>query len=257
MLRKFFAIFGADWGKFKLTLMGWMWFLKDFLKFRSENNNHSERWQIKILPILFDKADSAGDVTNQYFHQDLYVAQKIYKERPQNHLDIGSRLDGFVAHLATFMTVDVLDIRPIKSQIKNVNFVQCDLMSNHEVKKKYHSISCLHAIEHFGLGRYGDSVNVDGHIKGLKKISEYLACDGVLYFSVPIGPQQVCFNAHRIFSIKYILNWLDKDFEILNFSYIDDFGNLYEDVSLIQEKSSNNFDCNYGCGIFIVRKLKK
>jgi len=254
MLRKFFAIFGGDWGKFKLTLMGWMWFLKDFLKFRSENNTHSERWKIKILPILFDKADSAGDVTNQYFHQDLYVAQKIYEVRPQNHLDIGSRLDGFVAHLATFMSVDVLDIRPIEKQIRNINFVQCDLMSDHDVTKKYYSISCLHALEHFGLGRYGDSIDVDGHIKGLKKISEYLECGGTLYFSVPIGTQQVFFNAHRVFSIEYLLNWLSEDFEILTFSYIDDHSNFYKDIQLNDSLIRENYNCRLGCGIFTLKK---
>ena len=29
------------------------------------------------------------------------------------------------------------------------------------------SLSCLHAIEHFGLGRYTDPIDINIHIKGL------------------------------------------------------------------------------------------
>ena len=36
------------------------------------------------------------------------------------------------------------------------------------------SISCLHAIEHFGLGRYGDPVDVLGHVKALDNIRKAL-----------------------------------------------------------------------------------
>ena len=32
------------------------------------------------------------------------------------------------------------------------------------------SVSCLHALEHFGLGRYGDPVDPDGHLKGFRNL---------------------------------------------------------------------------------------
>src|SRR5438132_10123097 len=37
-----------------------------------------------------------------YFHQDLHVAQLIYANRPESHVDVGSRVDGFVAQVASF-----------------------------------------------------------------------------------------------------------------------------------------------------------
>jgi hypothetical protein len=31
------------------------------------------------------------------------------------------------------------------------------------------SLSCLHALEHFGLGRYGDPIDPRGHEKGITR----------------------------------------------------------------------------------------
>ncbi len=53
-----------------------------------------------------------------YFHQDLWAAKKIFKRRPMTHVDIGSRVDGFVAHLLVFMPVTAVDIRYLDSNIE-------------------------------------------------------------------------------------------------------------------------------------------
>jgi len=60
-------------------------------------------------------------------------------------------------------------------------------------------------MEHFGLGRYGDPVNYDGYLLGLNNLYQILKIGGKLYFSVPIGPQRIEFDAHRVFSLSYLL----------------------------------------------------
>ena len=117
------------------------------------------------------------------------------------------------------------------------------------------SLSCLHAIEHFGLGRYGDPVNYDGHILGLDNLYAMLEKGGRLYISVPIGPQRIEFNAHRIFSVSYVLACFEGKYRIGRFSFIDDRGELHENVSLMHDSVQNNFECRYGCGIFEMTKL--
>jgi len=68
-----------------------------------------------LKPIIFDRFAKAGSTSHIYFHQDLLVAQYIFKENPIRHIDIGSRIDGFVAHVASFRKIEVLDLRSLPS----------------------------------------------------------------------------------------------------------------------------------------------
>ena len=111
------------------------------------------------------------------------------------------------------------------------------------------SISSLHVIEHFGLGRYNDPIDYFGYLKAIENISIILKSKGVFYFSVPIGPQRIEFNAHRVFSIEYLLTLLKK-FDIRSFSYVDDKDDFHRNVELSSDGIESNLGCNYGCGIF-------
>ncbi|NBO71838.1 MAG: DUF268 domain-containing protein [Bacteroidetes bacterium] len=190
-----------------------------------------------------------------YFHQDLFIARKIHEAAPQKHVDIGSRTDGFIAHVASFRTIELLDIRPIESNVKNITFRQANLMElPDDLINSTDSISSLHAIEHFGLGRYGDPIDYWGYKKALKNITAILKQGGTFYFSVPIGPQRIEFNAHRVFSIDYLMQLLNADYSIISFSYVDEEGDFYEDIILDDAMIASNCNCTYGCGIFILRK---
>jgi len=170
-------------------------------------------------------------------------------------VDIASRVDGFVAHVAVFREIEIFDIRPINSKVRNIKFVLADLMDQGSAYENYcDSISCLHAIEHFGLGRYNDPIDADGHLKGLKSICKILKSGGKFYFSTPIGPQRIEFNAHRVFSIHYLLQLFKDDFELMSFSYVDDAGDLHENQILTEQQIKSNFNCHYGCGIFELKK---
>jgi hypothetical protein len=200
---------------------------------------------------------NSGVSYGHYFHQDLLVARRIFQNEPGKHVDIGSRTDGFVAHVASFREIEVFDIRPIDITIPNVIYKQVDFMStDFHIRNYCDSVSSLHAIEHFGLGRYGDNLDFNGHLKGLSNITDILVGGGKFYFSVPIGSQRIEFNAHRVFSIKYLVELLETNYRIDAFSYVDDKGDLQSDVALGPSEVKNNFDCNYGCGIFELTKLQ-
>ena len=207
------------------------------------------------FPILTDKEDQGGVMKGHYFHQDLLIARYIHGANPQKHVDIGSRTDGFIAHVASFRTIELLDIRPIESHVKNITFRQANLMELPEdLIDSTDSISSLHAIEHFGLGRYGDPIDYWGYKKALKNITAMLKQGGTFYFSVPIGPQRIEFNAHRVFSIAYLIQLLSEAYEISSFSYVDEQGDLHENIQLTQELIDTNCHCSYGCGIFVLKK---
>jgi len=207
--------------------------------------------------ILSDYDDDAGTASGHYFHQDLLVASFIRNNNPQRHIDIGSRIDGFVAHVASFRTIEVMDVRELNIQgHDNIAFVKADLMNRDNVQINItDSISCLHAIEHFGLGRYGDPIDPQGHIKGYNNIVRMLKSDGTLFISFPIGKEnEVHFNAHRVFHPRDIFNWTEDkhNLNLERFDYVDDAGNLHLDVNI----ETTNIDVIHGCGIYTFKKLQ-
>ena len=71
------------------------------------------------------------------------------------------------------------------------------------------------SIEHNGLGRYGDPLDATGDLKDVEALSCVLKPGGILFLGVPVGPDAVVFNVHRIYG--YIrLPMLTANFKVLN-----------------------------------------
>lgn len=255
IVRKFETV-GLNFKILYLSVRGMPRYLSDYKELKRQEKDSRHKFSFgSIYPCLWDRFDASGSATGHYFHQDLLVAQKIFKENPTKHIDIGSRIDGFVAHVASFRAVTVCDIRYLKSNVQNLDFQQLDLMANlpQELVESTDSISCLHALEHFGLGRYGDPIIYDGYLKGFENIEKLLKPGGTLYLSTPIGNERIEFNAHRVFSLKTLLAMFGN-MHLEEFSFVDDTGNLHRNVPIEPEQEQNNFGCHYGCGIFQLRK---
>jgi SAM-dependent methyltransferase len=199
----------------------------------------------QLYPIVSDYKDSAGSASGHYFHQDLWAARKIYRRRPSSHVDIGSRIDGFIAHLLPFMPVDVIDIRPLNSRIEGLRFVQDDATELRSFADgSVESLSSLHAAEHFGLGRYGDPIDPLAHVKFMKALGRVLAPGGRLYFSLPVGEERLQFNAHRILSPHTVLAAF-AGLLLVDFAYVDDKGDL-----CLNGKPEDCEGLRLGCGLF-------
>jgi SAM-dependent methyltransferase len=231
------------------------WYRKDYKQFVKLSKSNNDFLISDNYPCINDKFESSGIGGGHYFHQDIYIAKEIYKAQPLKHVDVGSRVDGFIAHIAVFRKVEVFDIRPLNCNVENIAFKQVDLMVDNTQYVNYcDSISCLHTLEHFGLGRYGDDIDPLGHIKGFDNLARILKPNGKFYFSVPMGKNRIEFNAHRIFSLSYLLSWVNETFEVLKFSYIDDSGDIHEGIELNNEIIRNNCNCNHGCALFVLVK---
>lgn len=204
-------------------------------------------------PILDEYKKQAGTASGHYFHQDLLVASFIHKANPTRHLDVGSSVEGFVAHVASFRDIEVFDIRPLRIVAhEQIKFVQGNLMElDASLIEACDSLSCLHALEHFGLGRYGDPIDPNGHLKGFDNLYRMLKKNGVLYISFPIGESGVHFNAHRVFDPREILEWAINKFELLRFDYVDDAGDLHCEATISVPPV-----LNYGCGIYTLKKIQ-
>jgi len=198
-------------------------------------------------PILYDYLKNAGNYGGHYFHQDLLVAQYIFRSNPRRHIDVGSSIEGFVSHVASFRTIWVYDIRPLNVEgHENIRFIQGDLLAiAPSLNGCCDSLSCLHALEHFGLGRYGDTVDPKGHLKGFKNLLNMLTTGGTLYLSVPVGESAVFFNAHRVFGAIEPLQWHGDALSLVNFDYVDDLGKIRRNQDPYRIPT-----LKYGCGIY-------
>lgn len=169
-------------------------FVRDAKQFREMGGTIDQ-----FLPHLGDVDAEAGAGGGHYFWQDLIVAQRVARANPARHVDLGSRIDGFVAHLLVFRDVEVLDVRELHSKIPGLTFVRADGTTLAGVPdRSVESFSSLHALEHFGLGRYGDGLDPRGHIRGMQNAQRVLAPQGSLYISFPVGPERVEFNGQRV-----------------------------------------------------------
>lgn len=247
------GLFGMRPRELATSVAALPWFLRSYEEFRK---NEVAGFPVeRLIPCLSDRGVEAGVGNGQYFYQDLIVAQRIFKRSPRRHIDCGSRIDGFVAHVAAFREIEVLDIRPLTTQAPNIRSVCADLMSNtHGLDGSTDSLSSLHALEHFGLGRYGDPIRPDGHLAALQNLADIVASGGSFYLSVPIGPQRVEFNAHRVFAVPYLVGLLEKHFEIRQLDFVDDTGRLHMDADARGTDASKSFGVRMGCGIFDCEK---
>ncbi len=252
------VLFGFDPLKTIETIRGLPPYFRDLQTLKNQKLSASKEFPFgKFFPCLKERYSESGTAKGDYFHQDLLVARKIFLNNPLVHVDIGSRVDGFVAHVASYRSIEVLDIRHLSNTVTNISFKQADLMTpiDDTLVDYCDSLSCLHAMEHFGLGRYGDPVNYDGYLLGIENLWKILKKGGKLYFSVPIGPQRIEFNAHRVFSVSYLLECFNDKFKIDQFSYVDNKGDLHENAMLTDSEVNNNFNCIYGCGILEMTKI--
>lgn len=135
------------------------------------------------FPIYKDKYQDAGRIAEHYFLQDIYFSKIICQTRSKVHYDIGSRVEGGISHLLGSSCIEkviMLDIRPLPIEVERLEFIQADATELNEVDdRSLMSISSLHAIEHFGLGRYGDSIDPFAWKKVLKAIQKKLAVGGL------------------------------------------------------------------------------
>jgi hypothetical protein len=216
------------------------YFLKSAVAYSSKAKQGPFPLQLRsVAPMLHDRFDSAGGY-GQYFYGDLWAARKIFAAKPSSHLDIGSRVDGLIAHILTFMDVTVIDIRPLQDLVSGLTFIQDDATQLRGLAdNSVESLSSLHVVEHFGLGRYGDPIDPDACFQAMHSLSRVLKAGGKLYFGVPIGRQRVAFNAHRIFSPRTVLDEF-SDLELLSFAAVDDTNNFREGVDPGQFSRASN-----------------
>jgi hypothetical protein len=80
----------------------------------------------------------------------------------------------------------------------------------------------ISSFEHDGLGRYGDPINPNGDFEAMMKARELVTESGLLFFSLPVGKDRICFNAHRIYGRARLPRMLEGWELVASFGFSED-----------------------------------
>ena len=179
---------------------------------------------LRLVDSQFELSDrlSTSPFDRHYFFQDAWAARRIAEAAPGSHVDVGSRVD-LVAFLTAICPVTFVDIRPLDVTLEGLTCVAGSVLDLPFASQSVASVSCLHVIEHIGLGRYGDPLDPAGTDKALQELARVVAPGGQLLVSTPVGRRRTVWNAHRISDPVQLAAAL-PELELAEFSGVDDDG---------------------------------
>jgi len=223
--------------------------LPDYFKFNKlTKNKRFDNDILDVYPCLKDKTIKTG-FDRHYVYHTAWAARKVKEINPEFHIDISSSLY-FSGIVSAFVPVKFYDYRPAEIALNNLESLQADLMNLPFENGSIQSLSCMHVIEHIGLGRYGDNLDYEGDLRAIEELKRVLAVGGNLLFVVPIGGKaKIQFNAHRIYTYEQIKEYF-SDFELKEFSLIPEkTGEMLFNQEAIEQAKKENYAC--GCFWFI------
>jgi len=220
--------------------------LMDYLRFFKLNNDR--RFDCNITdayPCIKDKTIKTG-FDRHYVYHTSWAGRKVKEINPEFHTDISSSLY-FAGIVSAYIPVKFYDYRPADLILNNFESLQADLLKLPFENNSIKSLSCMHVVEHIGLGRYGDKLDYDGDLKAIKELKRVLAVGGNLLFVVPMGKKaKIEFNAHRIYTYEQIIEYF-SGLTLKEFALIPENSGQMIFADVAEEKLKNE---NYACGCF-------
>jgi SAM-dependent methyltransferase len=200
----------------------------------------------RLKPMLYE-ATAEEHFDTHYVYHTAWASRVLRDTNPDSHVDISSMIY-FVAMVSAFVPITHYEYRPPAIDLEGLKVGQADLQQLPFDDKSIKSLSCMHVVEHVGLGRYGDRLDPLGDHQAMRELQRVLAIGGRLLFVVPVGQPRVVFNAHRVYDFAQIV----RDFSELTlerFALITDGRNggrlIWDaDPDLVANQK-------YGCGCFV------
>jgi SAM-dependent methyltransferase len=235
-------------GKKVLVAISYFSYLRDFYRFRRLSSSTAQRFPVRWIDryaCLAERGLALG-FDRHYVYHVAWAARVLARTQPSRHVDISSTIH-FCSVVSAFIPTTFYEFRPPDLVLDGLAVEHGNLLALPFEDRSMHSLSCMHVVEHTGLGRYGDPLDPDGDLKAIRELQRVLAPEGSLLFVVPIGRPRIMFNAHRIYSFRQVLDYFD-DLELHEFSLIPEnpahgglIVNATEPMADAQE---------YGCGCF-------
>jgi len=232
----------------------WTRYISDYRTFRRLSARGGSRFRLQWRdrhPCLGDGTSDTG-FDAHYIYHPAWAARILARTKPECHVDVSSSLH-FCTLVSAFVPVRFFDYRPADIRLANLETGRVDICALPFADGSVPSLSCMHVVEHIGLGRYGDPLDPEGDLRAISELKRVLAHGGDLLLVVPVGKPRIMFNAHRIYSYEQIVGYF-HGLELLDFSLVPDDA---VKGGLIGNASPEMADGQtYGCGCFWFRKTE-
>ena len=215
----------------------------DYRNFAQRNDGRLRLRFAERYPCLDDATGHTGFDAHYVYHT-AWAARLLQEQGVTEHVDFGSCLR-FVTLISASTHVTFYDYRPPQLSLHNLECRAADLTNLSAIPDaSLHSLSCMHVVEHIGMGRYGDTVDPQADLRAMGELRRVSAPGGRLLFVVPVGEPCVMFNAHRIYSYAQVLAQF-QGFRLREFALVTDHGEFVAqaDAALADQQ-------RYGCGCF-------
>jgi hypothetical protein len=103
---------------------------------------------------------------------------------------------------------------------------------------------------------YGDRINTNGFLLGIKNMIKLLQDKGKFYLSTPVGKERVEFNANWVFNPRRILKIFDDEGLSLEKLIIFNNESGLEELKINEETLNRLSNENYNLAIFKFIKIK-
>jgi SAM-dependent methyltransferase len=164
---------------------------------------------------------------------------------------------------AQILSVDVVN-HTTQSKY-GVRYVRGDCMNTYLSDESADVVTLISTLEHIGLGRWGDPLDVNGDIKTMREAWRILKLGGHVVLTIPYGYPTVVYNLHRIYDAGR-LSLITQGFEIVleEYSLMGQTAQRenIEGVKMVREipgyykaMASNQPEIPGG-GMFLLRKVK-
>jgi SAM-dependent methyltransferase len=233
--------------RFPRKMIAFFSYLGEYNRFKKANDHRFPLHWKEIYPCLGDRTGTTP-FDQHYIYHPAWAARVLSKTKPSQHTDISSILS-FSSIVSAFVPVRFYDYRPAELNLPGLQSERADLLKLPFADQSIDSLSCMHTVEHIGLGRYGDPLDTQGDLKAINELKRVLKPGGNLLFVTPVGKPKIAFNAHRVYSYQQIITAF-APLVLQEFSLVPDTGGLMEnaDPALVLKQ-------DYGCGCFWFKNL--